>query len=384
MKHKKTDLPPGIERLEDGRYKIDTTATCLRTKKRKRRRQVLPAGTTLQEAIETRDHLKDKIRGVPLEKPSRQTFAGYAADWIERRQRWLSPSTAATYRRIIDKQLVPFLGTLYADSIVRADLEDWVTWAQDQRTNQKQPYSQDTLGKWWRVLVTLSKDLAADLGLDDPTARVRAPTSSVRGVRSTKTLNTAELGRLLEYARDDEELCARWPEMVVLAYTGMRSGELWALRWEDLEDDTLHVRRTVSQGQIRDTTKTGFEREVYAPGVVIDALAWHRERMIRRQHRGLASGLIFPSDEGTPRRPGCLRKALEQAATGAQLSKHVTPQVLRRTFNTLAIAAGIDRIVLRSQMGHCDEEMTERYAGVGMDLKRAAVVQIFPGVTHGV
>ena len=49
------------------------------------------------------------------------------------------------------------------------------------------------------------------------------------------------------------------------------------------------------------------------------------------------------------------------------------PQVLRRTFNTLMVEAGVDRIVLRSQMGHCSEEMTERYAGVSVEAKLAAV-----------
>ena len=37
------------------------------------------------------------------------------------------------------------------------------------------------------------------------------------------------------------------------------------------------------------------------------------------------------------------------------------------------LQAGVDRIVLRSQMGHCSEEMTERYAGVSVEAKLAAV-----------
>ena len=38
--------------------------------------------------------------------------------------------------------------------------------------------------------------------------------------------------------------------------------------------------------------------------------------------------------------------------------------------------AGVDRVVLRAQMGHCSEEMTERYAGVSADAKREAVARI--------
>ena len=54
----------------------------------------------------------------------------------------------------------------------------------------------------------------------------------------------------------------------------------------------------------------------------------------------------------------------------------VTVKAPERAFSLrlrLMLAAGVDRIVLRSQMGHCSEEMTERYAGVDPELKREAV-----------
>ena len=54
----------------------------------------------------------------------------------------------------------------------------------------------------------------------------------------------------------------------------------------------------------------------------------------------------------------------------------MTPQVLRRTFNTLLVHAGVDRIVLRSQMGHTSEEMTRRYASVDIGAKHDAVTRL--------
>ena len=53
--------------------------------------------------------------------------------------------------------------------------------------------------------------------------------------------------------------------------------------------------------------------------------------------------------------------------------------MLRRTFDTLLISAGVDRIVLRSMIGHTTEEMTERYAGVRHEDKRAAVLRLVQG-----
>ena len=83
--------------------------------------------------------------------------------------------------------------------------------------------------------------------------------------------------------------------------------------------------------------------------------------------------LVFPSRAGTYRTPDSLYGPLAAGAARAGIRQHVTPQVLRRTFNTLLLEAGVDRTVLRSQMGHCSEQMTSRYAGVSIEAKREAV-----------
>jgi integrase len=123
-------------------------------------------------------------------------------------------------------------------------------------------------------------------------------------------------------------------------------------------------------------TKTGAPREVALTYSLVTLLRDHRRRLIEGQHIGLSSGLVFPSRVGSHRFPNSLEKVFKKAATATEIAFRVTPQVLRRTFNTLMVQAGVDRIVLRSQMGHCSEEMTERYAGVGIESKREAVARL--------
>ncbi len=102
----------------------------------------------------------------------------------------------------------------------------------------------------------------------------------------------------------------------------------------------------------------------------------HRERMVAAEHVGLKTGLVFPADNGVHRLSQSLHKPLRLAAEAAGLDIKVTPQVLRRTFNTLMLELKVDRIVLRNQMGHSSEEMTERYAGIPIEAKRRAVSQL--------
>ena len=99
----------------------------------------------------------------------------------------------------------------------------------------------------------------------------------------------------------------------------------------------------------------------------------HRRGLVKAQHPDLSSGLVFPSQRGTPRHIGSLSKVFAAARKRAGIEQRVGAQVLRRSFNTMMVAAGVDRIVLRAQMGHSSEQMTERYAGVSDELKREQI-----------
>ncbi|MSQ82169.1 MAG: hypothetical protein EXR77_04520 [Myxococcales bacterium] len=67
------------------------------------------------------------------------------------------------------------------------------------------------------------------------------------------------------------------------------------------------------------------------------------------------------------------------AAKSVGIQQKVTPQVLRRTWNTLMALAGADRFTIRAIMGHSSEQMTERYSGVSTATKLAAVRSISGG-----
>ena len=162
-----------------------------------------------------------------------------------------------------------------------------------------------------------------------------------------------------------------------MVLTGMRAGEVYALRFDDIdfEKESIDVSRAVWKGE-EGTTKTEDPRIVPLHPKLAEVLQDQRRSLIRKQHRGLKSGLVFPSDTGGHRNANSLYDALELAVEAAKIDLHVTPQVLRRTFNTLMMLAGTDRIALRAIMGHTSEEMTRRYSGVGLDVKRAAVTKL--------
>ncbi len=374
---------PGLYRLPDGRYKIRATAKCERTGKLREATRTLEPGVRETEALAVLYQMKIELKQGGAEEAAAPTsvpsVTDYAEQWLERKARRIRPSVAVNYERALGNAILPQLGHHALDQVHRGLVEDWVTWAERQVLPDGRPYARDTVQGWWRVLKALLRDCAAEYNLPDPTNRVRPPEVRITGRRERGTLTGDELARLLGAV--EALFPERHPEVHLLAFTGVRAGELYALTWDDIDDKAgvIHVRRSVWKGQVA-ATKTGDPRDVAVNAAMLEVLRRHRERMVAAWHPGVSTGLVFPANNGAHREPQSLHKPLAVASEAAGLGQRVTAQVLRRTFNTLMVVAGVDRIVLRSVMGHCSEEMTARYAGVGLSAKQEALEQLSEGV----
>lgn len=158
----------------------------------------------------------------------------------------------------------------------------------------------------------------------------------------------------------------------------MRVGELYGLEWQDIDlgAGRLKIQRATWRRQVR-STKTDSPREIPLPALVVEALSEHRKEQLKEQPPGFREGIVFPSTTGGRRYSSSLCKPLGILSEHLGFDLKVSPQVLRRTFNTLMLASQVDRIVLRSIMGHSSEAMTQRYAGIGMEIKHAALARAF-------
>lgn len=369
---------PGIFR-EGDRYVIRARRRDANGKQHEKTRR-LPRELTLEEAALERAHMVQGLAhslfgnpsAEPLPAPAHpRLFSGYVDAWLAQRSLRLKASTQALYADVLGGFILPFLGDIPTAELRRAHIEAWVIWAEKQRSRFERQYAQATIDQWWRVLGVVARDAAADLGQPDPMRRVRKPRSSIRRARAGVFLTAEELGRLMKAVRHS---FPRWyPEVFIASFTGLRPGELYALRWEDVDDKAglIHIRRSHWKGH-EGTVKTEDPRSVALTDEMREVLREHRARMLRNQHRGLRSGLVFPAEHGGFRGPEAIRNMLRTASKLAKLPRLVSGYDLRRSFNNLA-RQWSDRIVLRAMMGHCSEEMTERYSGAHPAEKAAAV-----------
>lgn len=379
-------METGIYRRPDGRLKVRATGTCPKTGKMRDRSRMLPPDATLLEARAEITRLRSQIAtgaALDLDAPPRPTVADYAETWMARKRRHLKPTAQRDYTLCVEAHILPYLGEIYADALRRSDVEEWVGWASAKTLEDGRPYAAATVQGWWRVLVQLTRDLAADHDLADPTRRVRSPRLARDPRRERRTLGPRQLGDMLQAV--EAFAPTRYAEVLTLALTGMRAGELYGLEWRDLDEaaQCLHVQRSYSSGHLTTPKTSAGHRQCGVHPHLLETLRAHRAAQVAAQHPGLEEGIVFPSDRGTRRHPSSLTKTMRLCARHAGIEQGMSPQVLRRTFNSLLVVADVDRLVLRSQMGHTREELTARYSSIRLETKLIAVRDAFEGVELG-
>jgi integrase len=140
------------------------------------------------------------------------------------------------------------------------------------------------------------------------------------------------------------------------AFTGLRMGELLALRWRDVdfELDSLHVRHSFTGGR-EDTPKSGRERTVPMATEVARALA----RLSQRDSHTDDEDLVFCGRLGGHLSPSKLRSRYKRALDAAGL-RQLRFHDLRHTFGTHAIRTADSREVME-WMGHQNLKTTQLY-----------------------
>jgi integrase len=239
-------------------------------------------------------------------------------------------------------------------------------------------YSSSTIRGYYRVMRTILTAATSRARLPNPCAGVEAPTATSR---SDNFLTRDELPKVLAFV---EKASPAWyPAVLLDVLTGLRWGELSALRWEDIDEDrgVIRVERGNYKGMPIDSTKTGTVKVVPLLPAVAEALRAHRKRMVASQHPGLPKGGVFPTEQGTLHKGSPLRRVLHDACAAAEVGRKITPHGLRHTANDL-LRRVASAEVTRAIVGHATEQMTHHYSHVDEGEKREAAARVL-AVLHG-
>jgi integrase len=143
----------------------------------------------------------------------------------------------------------------------------------------------------------------------------------------------------------------------VAAYSGLRQGELLALRWRDVDfaGSALTIARALSAGE-ETSTKSGQIRRV----PLADQAAAALDRMSRRERYTSPEDLVFCNVYGRTLDDSALRRRYRRAQTAAEV-RPLRFHGLRHTFGSLLAMRGVDVVTIQKAMGHSALATTSRY-----------------------
>jgi integrase len=299
--------------------------------------------------------LKSVQDGVAL-PPERQTLATFADQWLESVRSKLKSSTHQRYAHDLRRHLLPTLGRLTLVKISPQDIQRLYATKDSEGLSPTSVHHmhvvlQRVLGqalKWGLV----SRNAAS---LTDPPRPVR---------HEMQVLDAKQVRTLLSETADD-----RLGALYLLAsFTGIRQGELFALKWTDIDLDTgvIHIRRTLRWGNRDfefDSPKTAkSERPVAISAKAITALRKHRSMQsteaVRLGPSWNDTELVFTDRAGGPLRPqNFLRRDFRPALERAGLPS-ITFHQLRHTAASLALANGVPVPDVSAMLGHAGPHIT--------------------------
>ena len=166
--------------------------------------------------------------------------------------------------------------------------------------------------------------------------------------------------------------------------TGLRRGEMLALRWEDvdLEAQVLRIKRSLSETRAG-TSERGlsFEPPKTNKGKRSVALTPYAVSLLAKYRKSRDSGdrakpgdLIFPNPQGAPIRPRSLTQHFKRISKRAGLPATTRLHDLRHTAATLLLSKGIHPKIVQEILGHSTISITlDTYSHVLPNMQKGAV-----------
>jgi integrase len=291
--------------------------------------------------------LRGEDNAITTVPPSGATFEDAAREWLRyvehdrRRER----STVEGYRRAVEHRLLPAFGSLLLADIDTFTAERWRTrLVADGLSNA-------TVNKlrWKCEAIYRRAGRVWNVGHNPFVAVERQPH---RHSGDFNIVAPEEVMQLARHAVGEQDGVL----FIVAAFTGLRLGELRALRWGDLDFGSrlVHVRRSYVRGEFK-TPKSGRVRSV----PMIDQVIGPLDRLSRRERWTDPDDLVFVNDVGDVLEESALRRRFYRALDAASL-KRVRLHDLRHSYCSLAVRAyRLDEV--KAYAGHADIAMTMRY-----------------------
>lgn len=336
-------------------------------------------GRTKRLAFEAAEARRRELEGGLLPEYDTLTVADYLQDWLDRRRGFVSDRTLDWYRYLAETHVAPTLGRHTLARLRPMDVQDLYRHlaADGRRDGKAGGLSPSTVRSVHKVL---HKALADAVRLEVVRRNV-ADAVSLPSVerRRIESISVDSMQRILSAVKGtlvDQETH-------FTCYTGVRVGELVALRWADVDLDAGAARirramtRVLNRGLVVTPPKSyAGHRLVPLPPSLVAMLRAHRAT--QAEHRlniGIVwedLDLVFPSSIGTPQDPRNVLRRFQGALADAGLPR-MRWHDLRHGCASLMLSDGVPLSTVSELIGHSGIQTTKDvYGHITEDAKHAA------------
>lgn len=288
-------------------------------------------------------------------------------EWIPQ---WLHAYKLGTIKQHSYHQL-EILVQHFPDDLLDTELNDVKPMHLQAFVNQ---FSQDVSKSYMDKMRVLIHALFADavendFCTKDPSARLKIPQIIER---PRESFTSKEVKQIVDFALDYQHRRIA-VAVLVLLFTGLRRGELLGLKWDDLTDTTLTIRRGVYQEHgnacVQDyvaKTPQSLRTVPLMPEIA------HQIATLPRTGQ-----YVFGSSSGGLWHPRNFSRDYNKFFQALQTTypnvRKLSTHCCRHSFATLTLTSGADLRIVQQLLGHTDIKTTSRYTHPSMDVMQKAV-----------
>lgn len=297
-------------------------------------------------------------------------------EWLDSVKLRVKQSSYCCYERIVTKHIIPYFEDIGYAEIDTAVINEFVEYELAYgRSNGVGSLSVKMVRDILSTLRSISRYAEYKYNIADPIRNIFIPKSERKTV---PVLNDSERSKLQKYLLDN--LTCSNLGILITMYSGLRIGEICALKWGniDLENGTVHIEKTVQRITDRsendkktmlhfgDPKSAASVRDIPLPEFILKLM---REN-VKDKNCFVLSGTKKPVEPRTMQYR--FKNVLKQCSI-----RDVNFHLLRHTYATLCIEKGFDIKAVSELLGHTNVNITlNRYVHSSIEAKKRYVERL--------